>query len=121
MHALGRPGKKRRPPPIWRVSDELWAIIAPILEECDPAPRMGRKRVDQRGVLDAVTGLGKALGLEITAEGTERAEHLDRVKSVGCHRGQGFQFGEPLPAAGMVALIGPPPSPRDELDGRGQH
>jgi putative transposase len=52
---MGRPKKERKPlPPIWRVSDELWAIIEPILDECDPAPRMGRKRVDQRGVLDAV-------------------------------------------------------------------
>ena len=52
---MGRPKQDQKLlGPIWRVPDELWAIIEPILDKCDPAPRMGRKRVNQRGVLDAV-------------------------------------------------------------------
>ncbi len=41
-------------PTIWRVSDELWERIEPILGEHDPPQRTGRPRVDQRAILDAV-------------------------------------------------------------------
>ena len=52
---MGRPRKDRPPlPTIWRVSDELWARIEPILDELDPPKPTGRKRVDARAILDAV-------------------------------------------------------------------
>ena len=41
-------------PTIWRVSDELWAKIEPVLAEHDPAKDMGRKRIDQRRALDGI-------------------------------------------------------------------
>ncbi len=40
-------------PTIWRVPDELWERIEPILKEHDPPKKTGRPRVDQRAVLDA--------------------------------------------------------------------
>ncbi len=52
---MGRPKKVREPlPPIWRVSDEQWALIEPVLTEHDPPARKGPKRRDQRAVLDAL-------------------------------------------------------------------
>ncbi len=39
---------------IWRVPDELWEKIEPILAEHDPPKKTGRRRVDQRAVLDAI-------------------------------------------------------------------
>jgi len=53
------PRRKRetRSPPlptIWRVTDDLWAKIEPILAEYDPPKRVGRKRIDQRRALDAI-------------------------------------------------------------------
>jgi putative transposase len=51
---MGRPKKKREPlPPIWECSDELWALIEPILAEYDP-PKQGPPRIDQRGAFDAI-------------------------------------------------------------------
>ena len=41
-------------PTIWRVTDDLWAKIEPILAEYDPPKRVGRKRIDQRRALDAI-------------------------------------------------------------------
>lgn len=41
-------------PTIWRVPDELWDIIQPILTKKDPARRTGRPRIDPRAALDAI-------------------------------------------------------------------
>ncbi len=51
---MGRRKQERKPlPPIWRTSDELWALIEPILVEYDP-PKQGPPRIDQRGAFDAI-------------------------------------------------------------------
>jgi putative transposase len=51
---MGRPKKARKPlPPIWECSDDLWALIEPILAEYDP-PKQGPPRIDQRGAFDAI-------------------------------------------------------------------
>jgi putative transposase len=39
---------------IWRVSDELWSKLKPILNEFDPPNVIGRKRIDPRAALDAI-------------------------------------------------------------------
>jgi putative transposase len=41
-------------PTIWRVPDELWAIIQPVLADLDPPKKTGRKRIDSRAALDAI-------------------------------------------------------------------
>ena len=52
---MGRPKKVRPPlPPIWEASDDLWAIVEPILADVDPPKPCGRKRIDQRAAFDAI-------------------------------------------------------------------
>lgn len=41
-------------PTIWEVSDELWNIIRPILDELDPPSWTGRDRIDQRAALNGI-------------------------------------------------------------------
>ena len=51
---MGRRKQARKPlPPIWEASDELWALVEPILAEHDP-PKQGPPRIDQRGAFDAI-------------------------------------------------------------------
>ena len=51
---MGRRKQEQKPlPPIWECSDELWAVIEPILAEHDP-PKPGPARIDQRGAFDAI-------------------------------------------------------------------
>src|SRR4051794_21098512 len=51
--AKHEPGEKPLPT-IWRVPDELWEKIEPILAEHDPPKSPGRPRADGRAVLDAI-------------------------------------------------------------------
>ncbi len=41
-------------PTIWKVSDELWEIVKPILEELDPPAKTGRPRTGKREALDGI-------------------------------------------------------------------
>jgi putative transposase len=52
---MARRKKEYEPlPTIWKVSDELWEIIRPILEELDPPAKTGRPRTGQREALDGI-------------------------------------------------------------------
>jgi diguanylate cyclase (GGDEF)-like protein/PAS domain S-box-containing protein len=50
-------------------------------------------------LLEGIVGLGKALGLQLVAEGIERVAQQGIVQDLGCHGAQGFHFGRPAPAA----------------------
>ena len=41
-------------PTIWRVPDELWHNIQPILDQLDPPAKTGRPRIDPRAALDGM-------------------------------------------------------------------
>lgn len=41
-------------PTIWKVSDELWARVEPVLSRLDPPKTTGRKRVDPRSTMEAI-------------------------------------------------------------------
>jgi EAL domain-containing protein (putative c-di-GMP-specific phosphodiesterase class I) len=65
---------------------------------------LGRDR-ETEAIVRAVARLGQELGLEVTAEGIESLDHLERVREAGCHRGQGYLFGQPPPAEAVGAMI----------------
>ncbi len=48
-------------------------------------------------IVGALVGLGKALGLNVTAEGVEDAGTITALKGMGCLLGQGFLFGAAAP------------------------
>ncbi|WP_017594713.1 putative bifunctional diguanylate cyclase/phosphodiesterase [Nocardiopsis potens] len=50
--------------------------------------------------------LGQDLGVQVVAEGIERPEQLEKLRSMGCGHGQGFLVARPMAAEGMEALVG---------------
>jgi diguanylate cyclase (GGDEF)-like protein len=56
-------------------------------------------------IVSAVAGLGKALGMRVTAEGVETRAEADALLAMGCNHAQGFLFGRPLGAADTLALL----------------
>lgn len=53
---------------------------------------------DSVAIVRAVLGLADALGMTATAEGIEDGRLGETLAAMGCATGQGFHFGEPLPA-----------------------
>jgi EAL domain-containing protein (putative c-di-GMP-specific phosphodiesterase class I) len=61
-------------------------------------------------LVEAIVSLSRALGLQITAEGIETQEVLDRLTTLGCEAGQGYLFGKSASEAITAEAI------RDEAD-----
>ena len=56
-------------------------------------------------IVRAVINLSATLGLIVVAEGIETAEHLGRLRELGCDYGQGYLFSKPVDAAAIEALL----------------
>ena len=56
-------------------------------------------------IVRAVINLSATLGLRVIAEGIETAEHLARLRELGCDYGQGYLFSKPVDAAAIEALL----------------
>lgn len=52
--AAKKTSKAQALPTIWNVPDDLWETMQRVLSVYDPAPEMGRPRIDQRKALDGV-------------------------------------------------------------------
>jgi predicted signal transduction protein with EAL and GGDEF domain len=57
-------------------------------------------------IVRAIIGLGRGLGLTITAEGIETNGQLEDLKANGCIEGQGYLFGRAMPPDEVRHLIG---------------
>lgn len=57
-------------------------------------------------IIRSILELAKTLGLPTVAEGIEHSEVLSQIVADGGHYGQGFYFGEAIPAAEVTALVG---------------
>ncbi len=57
-------------------------------------------------IVGALIGLGKALGLRVTAEGVEDEETAEALRAMGCELAQGYLYGRAteLPEYNLVAL-----------------
>jgi diguanylate cyclase (GGDEF)-like protein len=66
-----------------------------------PAETVGTPRVISRAIVE----LGRALGLQIVAEGIENQAQARWFRSLGCQYAQGFWFAEPLSAPDASAYL----------------
>jgi diguanylate cyclase (GGDEF)-like protein len=65
--------------------------------------------------VDAMVRLATSLGLDVVAEGIESAAQCDVVSALGCTRGQGFYFGEPLAGLGVSTYLWAPTLPAADV------
>ena len=60
---------------------------------------------DAPAIVRAVTGLGRSLGIAVTAVGVETDAQLRELLAEGCDAAQGFLFGRPVPDGQVAAVI----------------
>ena len=65
---------------------------------------LGRDRRD-RHLVEAIVGMGRALGLEVLAEGVESEHQLQALAALGCTRAQGYLFARPQPPDRLLSLL----------------
>lgn len=56
-------------------------------------------------IVKAIVTLGRSLGLKLTAEGVEKQEELDFLKSINCEDVQGFFYHRPLSAEKATEIL----------------
>jgi len=56
-------------------------------------------------IVAAIVTLGRSLGLKLIAEGVEKKEELDFLRSINCEDVQGFLFHRPLPATKATEIL----------------
>lgn len=57
------------------------------------------------GVLRAIIGLGRSLGLPVTAEGVENESQASFLRRLGCDLVQGYLFAKPMPASEVAGAV----------------
>ncbi len=63
------------------------------------------ENAESAAIVNAITRLGDSLGLPVTAEGIENSQIEERLRQLGCHKGQGWHFGRPTSIAQTRTLL----------------
>lgn len=63
------------------------------------------EEAENKKIVAAVLGLGRALEMSVTAEGIESASAARELRSLGCEFGQGNLLGKPVPAVQTLRCI----------------
>jgi len=66
------------------------------------------------GIVNAIVNLGRALHLEIVAEGVETEDQRQFLLRTGCEQYQGFLFAPALDSVSFEARLGPDDTPPPE-------
>lgn len=60
---------------------------------------------ESAAIVNAITGLGSSLGVPITAEGIEEQSLVDKLRELGCTKGQGWFYGQPMSIENVRKLL----------------
>jgi EAL domain-containing protein (putative c-di-GMP-specific phosphodiesterase class I) len=60
---------------------------------------------DDAAIVTAIIVMGHSLKLAVVAEGVEKKEHADILRTQGCDHMQGYFISKPMPAADVPALF----------------
>jgi diguanylate cyclase (GGDEF)-like protein len=81
-----------------RLPIDIVKLDRALISRIDRDPRM-------RALCESVVGIGRALAVDVVAEGVETAAQLAAVAGFGCGFAQGFLMSRPMSLAGFTALL----------------
>ncbi len=55
--------------------------------------------------MQTILNLARNLGMDVVAEGTESAGHVERQQALGCDFAQGYFFSKPVDSTKATALL----------------
>jgi diguanylate cyclase (GGDEF)-like protein/PAS domain S-box-containing protein len=58
-----------------------------------------------RALCESIVGIGRALGVDVVADGVETPAQLAALCGFGCGFAQGFLISRPMPIAGLMAMV----------------
>ncbi|QDF98882.1 two-component system response regulator [Azoarcus sp. DD4] len=61
-------------------------------------------------IISAITGIARGFGLQLIAEGVERTEQAETLRTLGCDIMQGFLYARPAPASQATLWLYEPPT-----------
>jgi diguanylate cyclase (GGDEF)-like protein len=61
---------------------------------------------ESAAIVSAIAGLGASLDVPITAEGIEDDKIIEKLVALGCSKGQGWHFGQPMTIEQVRTLLG---------------
>jgi diguanylate cyclase (GGDEF)-like protein len=64
------------------------------------------ENAESAAIVSAIAGLGASLDVPITAEGIEDESLIAKLSALGCTKGQGWHFGQPMTIEQVRALLG---------------
>lgn len=56
-------------------------------------------------IMRSIIDLGKSLGMLVIAEGVEREDQMELLRSIGCPQVQGYLLGQPMPLSDVLLLL----------------
>lgn len=66
---------------------------------------LSMESAESEKIVRAITGLGRSLGMTVTAEGVETSMSMDALRDCGCEQAQGYLLGAPIDAAATALLF----------------
>jgi EAL domain-containing protein (putative c-di-GMP-specific phosphodiesterase class I) len=67
-------------------------------------------------IVRTLVSLANILGLDVVAEGVEKAHQLVQLRDLGCQFGQGYFFSRPLASGAATAMLTEPPDWLEQLN-----
>lgn len=64
--------------------------------------RVARETARKRDLCAAIVSIGRAMNVEVVAEGIETTDQCHRLAGLGCNWGQGYLFGRPMELSAML-------------------
>ncbi len=61
---------------------------------------------ESAAIVSAIAGLGASLAVPITAEGIEDEQLVAKLRDLGCTKGQGWYYGQPMTIDQVNAMLG---------------